>query len=232
VSLAAGLARRVLLAGILAGLIAGSFITAIQAVKLAPLIEAGEHYETAAQSAHDSGHAAWEPAEGVERTAFTWLANVVVAAGFGLLLSAGFALRHGLAGAPIDARIGLLWGIGGFAAFALAPALGLPPEPPGTAAAALGARQAWWIATALATAGGLSLFAFVSGAAWKALGALLLVLPHAVGAPVLPDPGGSALPAQIAAEFAAASLAIAALFWVVLGSVGGWLFDRLVARGG
>ena len=90
--------RRVFLAAILAGLAAGLLVTALQAAKLTPLITAAEFYETAAMSpaAHED---VWEPAAGVERIGFTLLANILVAIGFGLLLSGGFALRQLLSGA-------------------------------------------------------------------------------------------------------------------------------------
>jgi predicted cobalt transporter CbtA len=34
------------------------------------------------------------------------------------------------------------------------------------------------------------------------------------------------VPAELAAEFATASLAVAAAFWLLLGSVSGWLYRR------
>jgi len=93
-------------------------------------------------------------------------------------------------------------------------------------AAELAARQAWWIGTALATAAGIALLIFPRHASAKAMGVLLLVLPHAIGAPAASHEGG-AVPAELAAQFVAASLVGAALFWAVLGGVGGWLFARL-----
>jgi cobalt transporter subunit CbtA len=154
---------------------------------------------------------------------------VLVGVGFGLLLSGAFALRQGLGGGRIDARSGVLWGLGGFAAFALAPAFGLPPELPGSLAGDLAARQAWWLATAAATAAGLALIAFAPRPAWKLAGAAALALPHVVGAPAPAHLGGAA-PPELAASFAAASLVAAALFWIVLGGVGGWLYARLDAK--
>ena len=221
--------RRVFLAAILAGLAAGLLVTALQAAKLTPLITAAEVYETAAMSpaAHED---VWEPAAGVERIGFTLLANILVAIGFGLLLSGGFALRQLLSGAEIDASQGLLWGLAGYASFALAPSLGLPPALPGSSEADLLARQSWWIGTALASAVGIALIAFALSWWSRALGVIAILLPHIVGAPRAPL-GGSAVPAALAAEFAAASLAIAAVFWVALGSLCGWLYARLGRRG-
>src|SRR5260370_1853383 len=151
------LARRIFLAGILAGIVAGAFVTLIQAVKIWPLIAAAEVYEKAGKAAatasgghagHDRGAAPatateWEPADGPERILFTLLANILVAIGFGLLLSAGFALRDAYAGAPPDAMSGVGWGMAGFAAFQLPPAFGLAPQPPRAGATDHPAPPAW-----------------------------------------------------------------------------------------
>ena len=231
------LARRIFLAGILAGLVAGAFVTLVQAVKIWPLIAAAEVYEKAAETApadhagHDHGAgpmaaAEWEPADGAERIVFTLLANILVATGFGLLLSGGFALGDAYGGVRIDARSGFCWGMAGFATFQLAPSFGLAPEPPGAIAADLLSRQSWWVATAAATAGGIALVVFARRPAWKLVGGAAIVLPHIIGAP-LPDHVGGSAPPELAAEFVAASLVTAALFWLVLGGFGGWLYGRL-----
>jgi cobalt transporter subunit CbtA len=230
------LARRIFLAGILAGLVAGAFVTVVQAVKIWPLIAAAEVYEKAGETAaaahagHDHGAgpmaAEWEPADGAERIVFTLLANILVATGFGLLLSAGFALRDAYGGVRVDARSGFFWGMAGFAAFQLAPSFGLAPEPPGAIAADLLSRQGWWVATAVATAGGIALIVFAQRPVWKFVGVAAITAPHIIGAPLPEQVGGSA-PPELAAQFVAASLVTAALFWLVLGSFGGWLYGRL-----
>ncbi|MFQ5954541.1 MAG: CbtA family protein, partial [Kiloniellales bacterium] len=112
----------------------------------------------------------------------------------------------------------------GFAAFALAPAFGLPPEPPGVAAAELSARQAWWLGTALATAGGLALMVFAGNTVAKVAGLVAIAAPHLISAPHLAETG--TLPAALAGRFVAASLVTSALFWVVLGGLSGWLYGR------
>jgi cobalt transporter subunit CbtA len=217
--------RRIFLTAIIAGIVAGLLSGMLHIAKLSPLIAAAETFE---MHDHDADHesAAWEPAPGWQRSGTTLLADIVIACGFGLLLSAAFAFRQLLAGGDTDAVQGLLWGLAGFAAFSLAPALGLPPTLPGTAVADLLLRQSWWLGTAVATAGGLGLIAFGRGAAWRIAGIAVLVLPHLVGAP-LPAPDAAGPSAQLGAQFAAASLVIAAIFWSVLGSLGGWLYRRL-----
>ena len=234
--------RRVLFAGIIAGVAAGCVVTLLQAAKLTPLILAAEVFEEAAPHSHaaaepggahehaapaTAAEAAWQPADGLERTAFTLLANIVVGAGFGLLLSGAFALREAAGGRAPDARQGVLWGLAGFAAFALAPSFGLPPELPGSHAADLPLRQAWWLATAVGTAGGLALIVFVQRIGWRIAGMVLIAAPHVVGAPQPALHAAGTAPPELAAAFAAASLVTAALFWTVLGSLNGWLYRKL-----
>lgn len=229
---------RVLWAGIVAGLIAGAVATAIQLTRLVPLIQVAEEYETAAlhdhhhDAASDASGAAeaahddeWEP-EGLWRPAFTAGANALTGIGYGLLLVAGMTL----AGRRTDTGVGLLWGLAGFVVFAAAPALGLPPELPGMAAAELGARQAWWLGTAAATALGIVGLAF-GPPKLKALGILLLVAPHVIGAPHVDSGAESAgIPGEIAAQFVAASLLSGLLFWLALGAAAGHLLGRDAPR--
>ena len=224
--------RRIFVAGIGAGLIAGLLVSLVQLATTVPLIATAEVYEAGAASAvhvHADGnthdHAAPGGEEGgLARHALTFLANAVIGVGCGLLLVALMALQGG----GIDARRGLLWGAAGFAALVLAPALGLPPELPGSAAAGLAARQGWYALAVLCTGGGLWLLAFAPRLIW--LGLVLLVLPHVVGAPHPPTLEGAA-PAGLAAQFAAASLVTGALFWLALGAATGWLLGRGAAEG-
>ena len=135
-----------------------------------------------------------------------------------------------LLGLPITAANGVIWGIGGFVAFQLAPALGLAPELPGMPAADLGARQVWWWGTALATGAGLLAVAKLRN--WTGIGiaAVLLLAPHIIGAPQLTGDHTSAVPAHLATEFAAAALATGALFWLTVGPLLGWLTELFARR--
>jgi cobalt transporter subunit CbtA len=221
--------RNLLATALVAGFLAGLAVFAVHLISAVPLIEAAEVFEEAAAAAeqpnpgtppHD--HAAWEPEAGFERHAYTALADVVTGTGFALLLVGLFALRN----RPTDLRQGLAWGAAGFAVFALAPSLGLPPELPGSPAAELGLRQLWWLATVGATAGGLALLVFAKLGWLKGIGVLLLLLPHAIGAPH-PGETESALPPALVTQFVAASLIGSAVFWAVLGAASGWLYGRL-----
>ena len=212
--------RRILFTAVLGGLAAGILLTGIQAFKVLPLIVEAEVYEVAA--AGDEAAEAWAPVDGLERISYTLLANTLSGIGFALLLGAAFALRG-----RGDWREGLLWGLGGFAAFSLAPALGLPPELPGMTAAELDARQLWWLVTVSATAGGLSLLAFAPKIALKALGVAIIVVPHAIGAPHPEIVEAGTVPAELAAAFVSATLVANLLFWLTIGGVSGYAFGRL-----
>lgn len=226
---------RLLSAALAAGFLAAVLVTGLELALTSPLIVAAERYETHAAPgaatfaiplpgrlpvvlahAHEGGgpHAApeWQPAEGLPRMLFTGLATLVGGIGYALLLGAAM-LATGREPTP---ERGLAFAVAGFLAVALAPALGLPPELPGSEAAPLAARQAWWIMTAAATAMGLYLIAIRRVTITILGGIVLIVAPHLAGAPeVAATP--SELPAGLAAQFAARSLAIAFVFWAVIG---------------
>ena len=205
--------RRLFFLTVASGSLAGLLWFGVQYFSVIPLIQKAETLEAAAPAHHEEE--GWHPEDGLERNAFTAVSTVLTGIGFAALLFA--ALSFG--GEPLDPRRGALWGLAGFVCANLAPSLGLPPQPPGAAAADLFDRQIWWTATFAATAAGLYLL--VRSRAWLAkLGGLLcLALPHAVGAPAAA--GESVVPMPLARQFAAASLAAAAIFWLALGLIAG-----------
>jgi cobalt transporter subunit CbtA len=235
--------RTLILAAAAAGVAAGLVTAALQHVTTTPIIIEAERYETGTP-AHDHTAALdglptqatlathgeadaeeWAPAEGLQRTFFTSLATTVLGVGFSLALLGAMIL----AGVRIDARTGLAFGVAGFAAVALAPALGLPPEIPGSGAAELSDRQFWWAFAAVATAGGLAALLLGRRVLVRIAGVVLIALPHIVGAPHAAAYASTA-PAELAGHFAAASLVVTAVFWAVLGSASGGMFNWLAGR--
>lgn len=227
--------RQVLFSAVLAGLLAGLLTSALQAVTTTPLIlhaetfEAGEapaahDHGTAAAAGHSHSHGedAWAPGDGIERTVYTTMANIVGATGFALLLTAGFVLR----GDAVDGRRGVLWGLAGFAAMTLSPSLGLPPEVPGSVAAELSARQVWWISAVVTASVGLWLLAFGRSALRKIAGVAVLAVPHIVGAPHPHGGEVGAAPPELAAQFAATSIVVSAVSWALIGWLAGTFFER------
>ncbi|MBM3536778.1 MAG: cobalt transporter [Alphaproteobacteria bacterium] len=223
--------RRIITAALIAGAVAGLVATGLQTTRVWPLILAAETFEDAAPTqAHHHGATtpmaapaeAWAPSDGTERMLYTLLFNLLAGFGFALLVNAGLALSQA-AGRRLDSLTGLLWGCAGFAGFALAPALGLPPELPGMPAAELFDRQVWWLATVLATLTGIGLIALPRNPGLALLGLALIAAPHIVGAPHPMADETSRVPAALAASFVSASLATAAVFWLTLGALSGWL---------
>jgi len=225
--------RHIFFVAALAGLISGVFVTVAHEIGTVPIILKAENYEKAAEQAavpsanampgmsHDDEANAWEPADGLERMAFTVLADVLTGIGFAVLLVSAYALR----GDDVDWHEGLYWGLAGFATFTLAPGLGLPPQVPGTEAAPLVDRQIWWVTTAVATGGGLAVLFFTRRAVWAVAGVVLLVLPHILGAPQ-PAEFKSVAPALVAHQFIVATVVTSLLFWIALGSLTGFFYKQ------
>jgi cobalt transporter subunit CbtA len=230
--------RNIVLLAAIVGVIAGIGMTAAQQLTTVPLILKAEVYEQAeeakatpththeseAAAAHEHEHGGgWAPQDGFERTAFTLAANVLTGIGFALLLIAVSELAGGI----LNWRQGVFWGLAAFAVFTLAPGLGLPPELPAMPAAELGARQVWWVATALSTAGGIALLVYGQSALAAIAGVALLVAPHFIGAPQ-PLSHDSPIPETLHHSFVVAVVLTTLVFFVLLGGLTGYFRRRLV----
>ncbi|MBL0373158.1 CbtA family protein [Rhizobium sp. KVB221] len=223
-----------LLAALVAGLISGGLVTVAQQARVVPLILEAEKYENAPAEVHEhtsglnisfatkamahetSAEAGAEDEGGmlfgVNRLTGTIMANVVTGCGFALILLAASLFT----GTAVTVANGALWGAAAWLAFQLLPSVGLPPELPGFPAAELFDRQVWWFGTVIATAIGLYLMV-LRPEIWAKIGGLVLMLvPHAIGAPQ-PADITSNVPAVLAAEYAVAALATGLFFWVALG---------------
>lgn len=180
--------------------------------------------EQPAAAGHDHGaHDQGDEAEvsTFERNALTVLFTASVYAGYGLFLAAAFQLAETL-GRPVTAASGLLWGVAGFFAFQMSPAMGLAPELPGTIAADYDLRFTWWVAAVAATVAGLGILAYGRNLVSAAVAAALLAAPHVVGAPH-PDQFWGVAPPELGAEFAARTLGVGLVVWAFMG----WLSARL-----
>ena len=194
----------------------------------------GEHPPARADASggeHDHSHAAdhhhgetWAPEDGLERIAWTAVSNVATAIGFALLLGAVFAWRGGATW-----RQGLLWGAAGFVVFFANPAIGVPPEIPGTFAAELPARQLWWTFAVVCSGIGVGLLLLAPKMAAKGAGAVLLAVPHLAGAPH-PEVTGGLAPQALADRFVVATSVTNGVFWLVLGLSVAVAFRRFVRR--
>lgn len=199
---------------------------------------AHSHGSGAASTAHDHGdHTAteWKPADGVERTVWTWVANVLHSFSMALLVFAAMCLwvwrKGGTVARPMV--LGLVVAAAGWLTFHLWPSLGLHAEVPGMEAASLGSRQGWWALAAACAASACAIAAF-AGKPWRWLvAAALLALPFLIGAPELhgdPLAGFSAEARarlqQLGAQFIVVTTWISAVLWLSLGLACGWFFQR------
>lgn len=240
--------RETALSGLLAGLIAALVLTLVQSLWVTPLILQAEVYEDQAEvgaahheegaspatSEHHHDAQEWKPQDGWERTVFTFAANLLMGVGYALVLVAVYLLWR----EPKSIGWGSVYGLGGFVVFFLAPGMGLPPELPGTAAAALTIRQQWWVMTAGATGIGLLLLFSPSRSrgGWLRilLGLAVIAAPHWIPAP-RPAVEGSLAPAELTSEFRLATTVSNALFWLSLGLASSAAFRKLALareRGG
>ena len=229
--------NRIVLVALLAGGLAGLAGSLLQQLTVVPLILAAEVYEKAPKHHHHEmgaavtmqdaavpeavavpEEAAWS---GYQRVAITTVATVGAAVGFSLML----LVLMISSGDTLDWKRALGWGAAGFVVCGLAPAMGLAPELPGSSMASLEARQLWWAGTAIATAAGLWLM-LRPGPQWRiALGVLLLLSPHVIGAPH-PQAFASTVPAELAAEFTARSLVLQAVLWIMMAGFAGYFWSR------
>jgi cobalt transporter subunit CbtA len=206
--------KGILLPALVAGIAAGLVVACLQQLFLVPMILQAEAVELGA---------AEHVQHGLDRALYTTLFDCLGAFGFALLVAAALAWRG-----RITWQQGLLWGLAGYASVALAPALGLPPELPGVEAGPIVLRQLWWIATALATAGGIACIAFARPWGLRLLGAVLIVLPHWIGAPGA-HPADSAS-AELSRNFVVGSLAVSAAMWTMIGPITAAMMKRGAAR--
>lgn len=242
---------RIIYCAILIGSVTGMVLSCLQVLSLNPIIFAAETYEieqTAsdgvaddhANHSHEHDHAhdadAWAPADGLERTVYTFIANVLASTGFAAILLALMSQFWLARKRDITWTQGLMWGLAGYLALFVAPAIGLPPEIPGAIAAPVEHRQLWWALTAASVAGGLGVLAFAP-ARFKALGLLLLALPYVVGAPHIqgpmfqhPDPVAVEALASLHRQFVVASGITNLVFWLLLGIACRLAFNRWFRR--
>lgn len=231
--------RNIVFTAMLVGIIAGLAVSAMHALGTTPLILQAEAYEgggaevahshdpaTPASGDHHHNPEAWSPADGFERNIYTIAANVLTAIGYALVLTALISLR----GSQGGWRDGLLWGLAGFTAVMLAPMIGLPPELPGSPAAAVGLRQIWWVSTVAATAGGIALLVFKRAEPWAiVLAVALFVAPHIIGAPLPPEGEHALAPLPLERRFIVVATVTSFVFWVILGSLSGLFLKRFDA---
>jgi cobalt transporter subunit CbtA len=210
---------RTISTALLAGFLAAVCLFVIQRSSTLPLIHAAERYEKA-----ESVESPYDPfAKEPMRSISTFLGDMLAAIGFGLILTAVYAIsgRDGW-------LYGLLWGLAGFAIFHLGPATAVPPAVPGMEVTPLVSRQTGWLVAAASTGVGIALILGLRGLA-KITGILFLALPAVLFKMFLPIPPAATSTHSLAAldqVFVLETLGQMLVFWLILGTVSGYLFAR------
>lgn len=238
--------RNIVFSALAVGLITGILYGVFQQARISPIIHAAERYEAVGPEAgHSHGeegeaahaHEPWAPADGAQRTLFTIGANVLTGFAFAIFLISLMALHNQKSDKPpVNAVTGAGWGVAVLLAVFVAPAMfGLHPEVPGTEAAALEARQAWWLFSAIATGTGIAVL-YYAPLKFKVTGAVLIVLPHVFGAPqpegglsfANTDPEAVAALTELSHRFFWMTAAGMVMFCLLLGVLSGFMTRRFV----
>ena len=211
---------KTIVSAIVAGIVAGSALFLIQRWTSIPLILKAELQEQTGGSEHRPSE---PPQDVTTRGAYTLVGDILLACGFGLILSAAYIVTAQSGFLP-----GIGWGLAGFAIFHLGPAIVVPPLIPGLEAGFLAARQAIWVVAASATAIGLVLLIFGSKFL-KLVGALVLALPFVIEE-IFPLARVQSGPTTVyERSFILWSLIGSMVMWLLLGAVSGALYAWLDA---
>ena len=209
---------RILVSGLFAGFAAGLIAALLQLVFVQPLLLQAELYESGQLTHFGAAKAAAAPAAagGIDlmRDGLSVLFTTLIYTGYSLILVAAMALAEDRGSALRSGRV--FYGASRFVSVQFAPAVGLPPELPGSAAADMDLRQLWWFGTVGATAAGIALIAFGKGWTARGIAAVLILAPHAIGAP-LPETFAGPVPPELAGLFAGRALGVGLVAWVLLG---------------
>lgn len=243
--------QRLIWAGLLVALFVGTVQTGVQALQTTPIILAAEVYEdqkmASVESAPASDHSMhaqaapgeeaeeWAPGDGFERTAWTWVANLLHAFCMALLVFVvmGVSVWRGASMRPL--AMALVTAAAGWLVFHFWPSIGLHAEIPGMDAARLGSRQGWWVLAAGSAAAACASLALMRSHLRWVMAAVLLAVPYLVGAPhITADPLGGftgetqAMLRDLGEQFVWATTWLSLSFWLCMGLATGLTFQRWV----
>ena len=231
---------RLVLAGLVAGALAGVFSVLVTERAIAPALEIEQARAAAGGQDHDP-----ELFGRGTQLLGGFLGTLLAGAALAVVFAAVYGLvRHRLPGRTDFARVTLLAAIG-FGVVALLPALKIPANPPAVGDPdTVGTRTAIYAAVLLS---GIVLVMLVSAlvsllrsrgvsvaatttAAVAATAVLLVLILLLV--PDSPDTIAADVPAAVVWNFRLASLGQLAVLWTALGLAGGWWIDHLTRAAG
>lgn len=246
--------RQLIFSAIFIGVFSGLLLSISQVIGVTPILLEAETYENSSKineevSAHHHHEAviavdehqhqtseAWSPEDGVERTGYTFLANILAAIGFASILMVFLSHFNSKSYIELTLKQGLLWGLACYLVFFVIPSLGLPPEIPGSKADSLQNRQSWWLLAVICSAVGLLIIAFTP-VKLKLIGVISLVIPFVVGAPHMdgptfshPDPQTVIVLNDLHQQFIVATSVSNFIFWLALATSSIWVLKTWVNK--
>ena len=232
--------RRIIFSAMFIGIFSGIILSTTQMIAVTPILLAAEVYEVADEpmpAEHQHHQAAeWAPQEGLERTGYTIMANILASIGFASFILVFLSQLKSRQLIELNIKYGLLCALGCYLVFFVMPSLGLPPEIPGSKADALQNRQSWWLLAVIASAVGLLVLTF-SPLKFKLLGLVSLALPFIIGAPHLdgpdfihPDPQAVIALMDLHQQFILATSISNFIFWLSLAAASIWLLKVWVYK--
>ena len=238
--------RRLIMAAMIVGIISGLVFSIAQYFTVTPILLEAELFEQAPEIATYQHHqmampSEWSPSDGLERSSYTFGANILAAIGFAslfLVVMSQLVLRKKI---ELSASYGAIAGLLAYAIFFVIPSLGLPPEIPGSSADLLKNRQSWWLMAVVGAAIGVMVLVF-SPLKYKALGLISIAVPFIIGAahydgPMFnhSDPQAVASLEALHQQFLIATSMNNLIFWLVLGVsaillLKNWIYQPAVAN--
>ncbi len=223
---------KILVSGLFAGALGGLMAGLLQWFFVQPILLHSELYETGVLKHFGAlANSAQPDLDKLQpiRDILSILFSMIIYIGYAILLISAMTIHQQNTGNPISFHQGIIWGIAGYITVHLAPAISLPPEVPGVAAAELQSRQIWWFVTVLFTAIGIWLIAFNTKLLLFLVGGILILAPHIFGAPEPTSYLGPA-PTEIGALFASRALGIGLISWAILGGLSAIFLQKELSR--
>ena len=220
--------RNLVLSAFVTAIVAGLVFSCYQFFFITPILLSSEIYEILEPINHQI--VIWSPTDGMERNSWSFVTNFLLCFAYALILVSAMTIKG-----SVNTVKGFYWGLAAFIALFVSPALGLPPEIPGMEASQLENRQSWWIMTVIVSIIALWLMVY-QRKLYKALGLLLMVMPHIIGAPqpevhgfVNTDPQAIKELTDLWHQFIVHTTIANALMWIAIGTASGFLTNKFIS---
>ena len=231
--------QKLLISSLVTGFIVGILITFFHLLLIQPMIDQAEFYESLSSvetiNIHEDHHHNEEVHHhneevgahifgyDLERTIFSFIANILIATGFSFFFASALMLIN----YSLSYKRILLIGFFGFLSFCLLPSISISPQPPGTLQADIMLRQFLWLLTASFSVIGLGLFAYKKEIKWRIINFVILIIPHIVTILLIKVSPVNSLPSDFVFKFIFSTIASGAVLWLMLSVAMGYFYKKV-----